>query len=74
MICIQRKAPACSTRSGIQIFHIGIDPSRSGGEGRETRTPTRVYLRLFADQKNLVQDANGGDLSVLIKSARQLCY
>lgn len=73
-ICIQRKAPVWSTRNGIQVFHIGIDPFRAGGERRETSTLKWVYLRLFADQKNLVQDANGWDLSVWIKSARQLCY
>lgn len=73
-ICIQRKVPVWSTRNGIQVFHIGIDPFRAGGERRETSTLKWVYLRLFADQKNLVQDANGRDLSVWIKSARQLCY
>lgn len=73
-ICIQRKAPVWSPRNGIQVFHIGIDPFRAGGERRETSTLKWVYLRLFADLKNLVQDANGRDLSVRIESARQLCY
>ncbi len=36
MICIQRKAPVWSTQNGIQVFHIGIDPFRAGGERRET--------------------------------------
>ena len=74
VICIQRKALVWSTQNGIQVFHIGIDPFRAGGERRETSPLKWVYLRLFADQKILVQDANGWDLSVRIKSARQLCY
>lgn len=74
VICIQGKAPVWPAQNGILVFHIGIDPFRADGERRETSARKRVYLRLFADQKNLVQDANGRDLSVWIKSARQLRY
>lgn len=74
MICIQGKAPVWPAQNGIQVFHIAIDLFRADGERRETGARKWVYLRLFADQKNLVQDANGRDLSVWIKSARQLCY
>lgn len=74
VICIQGKAPVWSTQNGMQVFHIGIDSFRAGGE-RTGKSPLKwVYWRLFADQKNLVQDANWWDLSVQIKSARQLCY
>lgn len=61
-------------KNGIQVFHIGIDPFRAGGKRRETSSLKWVYLRLFADQKDLVLDANGWDLRIQIKSARQLCY
>ena len=74
VICIQGKAPVWSTQNGIQVFHIGIDSFRAGGKRRETSTLKWVYSRLSADQKNLVQDANGWDLSVWISPARQLCY
>lgn len=74
VICIQGKAPVWPAQNGIQVFHIGIDPFRADGESRETGARKWVYLGLFADQKNLVQDANGRDLSVWIKPARQLCY
>lgn len=61
-------------KNGIQVFHIGIDPFRAGGKRRETSSLKWVYLRLFADQKDLVLDANGGDLRIQIESARQLFY
>lgn len=42
MICIQGKAPVWSTQNGTQVFHIGIDPFRAGGEKRDE--PTKMSL------------------------------
>lgn len=62
-------------RMESRFFILVLIPLGQAARGERETSPLKwVYSRLFADQKNLVQDANGWDLSVRIKSARQLCY